>query len=53
VPFNEKVILVIYGINLDKRPQSLLFLDLHAFAVQYIFAVNPLKIAFLKKEARG
>jgi hypothetical protein len=52
VPSNKKVILSTHGINLDKRLQSLLFLDLHAFAVEYISAVNPPKISFLKKRSK-
>jgi hypothetical protein len=55
VPSKAKVILATCGVNLDKGQQSLLFLDLHAFAVQYIqyiSAVNPPKIAFLKKRSK-
>jgi len=47
------VILATCGVKLDKRPQSLVFLNSYAFAVQYISAVNPPKIVVLKKEARG
>jgi len=35
---------------LTRGHKSLLFLDLHAFAVQYTSAVNPPKITFLKKK---